>query len=112
MFVNFSTMFLFFDNKAIYSSYNLFFNTHAPILSAKKFGLLTTMNLDLERSIFGLKEKKIEIDIGKDNNVPEEADYNTIDINFEELISKVSNKKSYLETMQMLANKIDYGDEW
>lgn len=32
--------------------------------------------------------------------------------NFEELISKVSNKKSYLETMQMLANKIDYGDEW
>ena len=26
--------------------------------------------------------------------------------NFEELISKVSNKKSYLETMQMLANKI------
>ena len=42
--------------------------------------------------------------------------------NFEELISKVSNKKSYLETMQVLANKdwyesddnreIDYGDEW
>ena len=25
--------------------------------------------------------------------------------NFEELISKISNKKSYLETMQMLANK-------
>ena len=91
MFVNFSTMFLFFDNKAIYSSYNLFFNTHAPILSAKKFGLLTTMNLDLERSIFGLKEKKIEIDIGKDNNVPEEADYNTIDINFEELINNEKN---------------------
>lgn len=91
MFINFSTMFLFFDNKAIYSSYNLFFNTHAPILSAKKFGLLTTMNLDLERSIFGLKEKKIEIDIGKDNNVPEEADYNTIDINFEELINNEKN---------------------
>ncbi len=91
MFVNFSTMFLFFDNKAIYSSYNLFFNTHAPILSAKKFGLLTTMNLDLERSIFGLKEKKIEIDIGKDNTVPEEADYNTIDINFEELINNEKN---------------------
>lgn len=91
MFVNFSTMFLFFDNKAIYSSYNLFFNTHAPILSAKKFGLLTTMNLDLERSIFGLKEKKIEIDIGKDNNVPEEADYNTIDINFEDLINNEKN---------------------
>lgn len=91
MFINFSTMFLFFDNKAIYSSYNLFFNTHAPILSAKKFGLLTTMNLDLERSIFGLKEKKIEIDIGKDNNVPEEADYNTIDINFEELMNNEKN---------------------
>ena len=91
MFINFSTMFLFFDNKAIYSSYNLFFNTHAPILSAKKFGLLTTMNLDLERSIFGLKEKKIEIDIGKVNNVPEEADYNTIDINFEELINNEKN---------------------
>ena len=35
------------------------------------------------------KEKEIEIDFGKDNNVPEEADYNTIDINFEELIKKI-----------------------
>lgn len=87
MFVNFSAMYLFFDNNAIYSSYNLFFNTHAPILSAKKFGLLTTMNLDLERSIFGLKEKKIEIDIEKnEEDKPSEDEYNIIDINFDELL--------------------------
>ena len=71
----------------IYSSYNLFFNTHAPILSAKKFGLITTMGLDFNRIIFGLEEKKIEILINNNeinsNEVKEE--YNTLDIDFESL---------------------------
>lgn len=87
MLINCSVMYLFFDNKAIYSSYNLFLNTHAPILSAKKFGLITTMSLDLERSVFGLKEKELEIDIDKNNDdVSDEDEYNVLDINFEELI--------------------------
>jgi len=75
------------DKKAIYSSYNLYFNTHAPILSVKKFGLVTTMGIDLNRTLFGLKEKKIEIVI--DNNTPREEEvkdlYNVLDIDFEDL---------------------------
>lgn len=75
------------NKEDIYSSYNLFFNTHAPILSAKKFGLITTMGLDFNRIIFGLEEKKIEILINNNeinsNEVKEE--YNTLDIDFESL---------------------------
>lgn len=71
----------------IYSSYNLFFNTHAPILSAKKFGLLTTMSLDLNRTIFGLKEKKVEIiiDNNETNSNEIKEEYNKMDIDFETL---------------------------
>ena len=75
------------DRKAIYSSYNLYFNTHAPILSSKKFGLISTMGIDLNRLVFGMNEKKIEIIIDNDdkNEPVEEVLYNTIDIDFEKL---------------------------
>ena len=76
-----------FDKKAIYSSYNLYFNTHAPILSSKKFGLISTMGIDLNRLIFGMTEKKLEIII--DNNEKkepiEEIKYNMLDIDFDKL---------------------------
>ena len=75
------------DRKVIYSSYNLYFNTHAPILSVKKFGLLSTMGVDLNRTLFGMEEKKIEIVIDKnESNSTEVKDlYNIIDIDFESL---------------------------
>lgn len=75
------------DRKAIYSSYNLYFNTHAPILSAKKFGLVSTMGIDFNRLVFGMTEKKIEIiiDNNEKNEPIEEVEYNTIDIDFEKL---------------------------
>jgi len=78
-----------FDKIAIYSSYNLYFNTHAPILSAKKFGLMSTMGIDLKRTLFGMEEKKVEIVINKkpsDSTVVKEY-YNNLDIDFESLIS-------------------------
>lgn len=77
------------DKTAIYSSYNLYFNTQVPVLSAKKFGLVTTMGIDLNRSIFGMKKKVIEISIDKNetNTGTETAEYNTLDIDFENLIS-------------------------
>lgn len=77
---------LIFDKKPIYGSYNLFFNTHAPILSAKKFGLVTTMNLDLERAVFGLKAKDLEIVIDDSKKTKKEIEYNTLDINFDKLM--------------------------
>ena len=75
------------DKTAIYSSYNLYFNTHAPILSSKKFGLISTMGIDLNRLIFGMTEKKIEIiiDNNEKNDPIEEIKYNEIDIDFNKL---------------------------
>lgn len=75
------------DRKPVYSSYNLYFNTHAPILSAKKFGLVTTMGLDFNRILFGINEKEVEILV--DNNVSNSPDikdsYNIMDIDFDKL---------------------------
>lgn len=77
------------DKVAIYSSYNLYFNTHAPILSSKKFGLLTTMGLDINRSIFGMVEKKVEIVVNnpKNESNSDKDFYNILDIDFEDLIT-------------------------
>ena len=89
-----SLIFINVDKKAIYSSYNLYFNTHAPILSAKKFGLMTTMGLDLNRTLFGLEEKRVEIIIdnnNSDSSVIKET-YNTIDIDFDSLIENEENE--------------------
>ena len=82
------------DSKAIYSSHNLYFNTHAPILSAKKFGLITTMGIDLNRTLFGMEEKKIELLIdNNENKAPEiEVSYNTLDIDFDSLKENETNK--------------------
>ena len=92
--VSISLIFINVNKKAIYSSYNLYFNTHAPILSAKKFGLMTTMGLDLNRTLFGLEEKRVEIIIdnnNSDSSVIKET-YNTIDIDFDSLIENEENE--------------------
>lgn len=75
------------DRNGIYSSYNLYFNTHAPILSAKKFGLLSTMGIDLNRTVFGMEEKKIELIIDKTESESTEVKeyYNTLEIDFDKL---------------------------
>ncbi len=82
------------NKNAIYSSYNLYFNTHAPILSSKKFGLLTTMGIDLNRCLFGMTEKKVEIVIDNDKRESnsEKEYYNILDIDFDELIETEDNE--------------------
>lgn len=105
---SFSFAYIGLDRKPIYSSYNLYFNTHAPILSAKKFGLLTTMGLDLNRLAFGIEEKKIVINIDSNNNLnqgEEEVIYNTIDIDFDILKENEDDENivmmhSYFESLE------------
>ena len=89
----FTFIFITTDKNSIYSSYNLYFNTQAPVLSAKKFGLLTTMGIDLNRTIFGFNEKAVEITIDnqKSNSATEEVEYNNLDIDFESLIANETN---------------------
>ena len=47
--------------KSIYTAKNLYYNQHYPNQMAQTFGILTTMRLDLERTISGFEEKTIEV---------------------------------------------------
>lgn len=76
------------DKKELYSAKNLYYYKHVPNIMAQKFGILTTMELDLYRTITGFEEQAI---IENNNNKKEEKskekviEYNKLDINFEEL---------------------------
>ncbi len=83
----------------MYSLRNLIFKTHAPILTIEKTGLLTMEVVDASRYIFGFQEHEIEeeqIEEPKEEtnetSLEEEIEYNVLDINFDELISKTNNK--------------------
>ena len=87
------------DNNDIYSSENLYFNTHAPTLTAKDFGIITTMRLDFKRYVFGFEEKRLiddeDIFVFKPNNEPEKEkpiEYNILDIDFEKLMNNENNQ--------------------
>lgn len=87
------------SSKEIYSSKNLYFNVHAPTLSANEFGIITTMRLDLKRLLFGFEEKDIEIkeDIPTNNNQElqeheEKTEYNVLEIDFDTLIANETNE--------------------
>jgi len=88
----------------LYSVKNLYYNVHAPLLTADKMGIITTMRLDLKRSIFGFSEKDISID----NNIDKEEikeeiieyGYNVLDLDFSsisETDKKLSNMNDYFQ---------------
>lgn len=81
-------IYIYTDKRDIYSSYNLYFNTQAPVLSAKKFGLINTMMIDLKNSIFGMEKKVIEINIDNKNSNSgnDTVSYNNLNIDFDSLI--------------------------
>lgn len=83
------------DNEGIYSLKRLIYETHAPMLTISKTGLNTMQLLDLGRYLFGFEEKIYEIEIEEPEIVIEEIpiEYNTLDINFEELANNETNKK-------------------
>jgi len=85
-----------------YSAYDLYFNNDYPVMSVKKLGLITYMRLDVQRLIFGWSPKLAE---PKENTseaavkiadepepVIKEIQYNTLDINFDELIANEKNE--------------------
>lgn len=78
----------------MYSDYNLYHQVHAPFLMLPKFGLLTTMRIDVQRTIFGFDPEK---DFFKtpEKVIKEEPEitieYNTINFNWEELINNEKN---------------------
>lgn len=80
------------DN-GIYSLKRLYYETHAPLLSAEKFGLITMTRLDIKRYIFGFEEKAWVKKESKEDNVEviKEVEYNTLNIDFDTLIANEKN---------------------
>lgn len=82
----------------MYSLERLYKETHAPMITINKVGLLSMEVLDLDRFIFGFEEKLYNINKPTDNKEetkkPEETEeikYNVLDIDFDKLINEEEN---------------------
>lgn len=84
----------------IYSSRNLYYNVNAPTITANRFGVLTTMRLDLTRLLFGFEEKNtlvtgeqtlVNRKIIDNEAKSEEIEYNSLDIDWNSLINNETN---------------------
>ena len=82
------------DSKEIYSAKNLYYYKHVPNSSAQTFGILTTMRLDLERTISNFEEQAVVTNKNNRINKEEEKikEYNKLDIDFNELSLNENNK--------------------
>ena len=81
--------------KSIYTAKNLYYNHHYPNQMAQTFGILTTMRLDLERTISGFEEKSIEVaeTPTKEVNKDPKIEYNITDIDYDSLIENETNEE-------------------
>lgn len=94
-------LFVQFYDSGMYSLKRLYKETHAPMITINKVGLLSMEVLDLDRFVFGFEEKLYNINKPTDNTdnkeetkKPEETDeikYNVLDIDFDKLISTEEN---------------------
>ncbi|MGN1323367.1 MAG: LTA synthase family protein [Bacilli bacterium] len=81
--------------KSIYTAKNLYYNHHYPNQMAQTFGILTTMRLDLERTISGFEEKTIEVAETPDKEVNKKPkiEYNITNIDYDSLIENETNEE-------------------
>lgn len=91
-------LFVKFYGSGMYSLKRLYKETHAPMITINKVGLLSMEVLDLDRFIFGFEEKLYNINKPTDNKEetkkPEETEeikYNVLDIDFDKLINEEEN---------------------
>lgn len=91
-------LFMQFYDSGMYSLKRLYKETHAPMITINKVGLLSMEVLDLDRFIFGFEEKLYNINKPTDNKEetkkPEETEeikYNVLDIDFDKLINEEEN---------------------
>lgn len=85
------TLFIEFYGSGMYSIKHLYKETHAPMITINKVGLLSMEVLDLNRFMFGFEEKLYNIDKNTPKEeIPEEEvnEYNVLDIDFDKLISE------------------------
>lgn len=84
---------LFFDQKDIYSAKNLYFNKHVPNSMAQNFGVLTTMRLDLERTLTNFQETSVVVNAVSKVDDNKKIKYNKTDIDFDSLIQNETNEE-------------------
>lgn len=95
------------DKKEIYSAKNLYYYRHAPLETVKKLGMLTTLRLDLERTITGFEENLTKVTdlnlpkVKEDNKNEDKIKYNVEDIDFlklaeEETKTEIKNIHYYM----------------
>lgn len=72
----------------IYNTKNLYYNIDNSEMIVKKFGLITEIRLDIQRKIFGFKEKEfVEYQSEEDNNIQliDKDKYNILNLDFDKL---------------------------
>lgn len=83
-----------------YSNKNLYFNMNATTMSAERFGILTTLRLDIQRIITGFEEKTTltysdeyysEKEEEKEAEPEKPVEYNDLDIDWNNLIENEKN---------------------
>ena len=95
------------DKKEIYSAKNLYYYRHAPLETVKKLGMLTTLRLDLERTITGFEENLTKVtdlnlpEVKEDTKNEDKIKYNIEDIDFlklaeEETKTEIKNIHYYM----------------
>lgn len=82
------------SEEKIYSLKNLYYNINYPSENFKYFGLLTTIRIDIQRTIFPFKEKELYEYTDEKGNIEilDKQEYNIENIDFEELIRKEDNE--------------------
>lgn len=79
----------------IYSNKNLYYNINNTNYNLNRFGLITTIRLDIQRTIINFKEKSLytyENEEGEKKLINKE-EYNVLDIDFQKLIENETNKE-------------------
>lgn len=95
------------DKKEIYSAKNLYYYRHAPLETVKKLGMLTTLRLDLERTITGFEENITKVtdlnlpEVKEDTKNEDKIKYNVENIDFlklaeEETKTEIKNIHYYM----------------
>lgn len=82
------------STEAIDCSKNYYYYINNPIENVKKFGLLTTIRLDLQRNIFPFEEKRL-MELETENGmsvVIDEKEYNITEVNFDDIKEKSDNQ--------------------
>lgn len=95
----FTLLLLNFDNKYLYSSGNLYFKNNFNIKNLSNFGLLNSIRINIQRSLFGFNEEKV---IVSNNNIS----YSTDEYNILDIVFKSSDNENINEINNYLENSI------